>query len=174
VPQDHKLTLFYINLSSLEAMNDNSMENCAIWVEHSLPGKHSHINKNLEETSKQKQTDPARFGNTIGTMKKLSMTPTLLYVSFLPLNHQNTHNVLNREGSCWSRHRTAVAVGSFSLFTLLAMVTSILVVCLTSQEVTGKYFLYYYVSPLCITRIRWCRRSATEYLREHLGLFMIE
>ncbi|CAF1956480.1 unnamed protein product [Rotaria magnacalcarata] len=51
--------------------------------------------------------------------------------------HTPAHNL---EKTCWSKHRSAIAVGAFCVFTIIMMISGILTVCFTAPTVTGILF----------------------------------
>lgn len=85
MPQAHKLTLVHITPSSLEEMNDNSMDDSATSIEHTLAEKLPPIDCDLDENSRKKTTDSARFENVTGTRKKLSLHRTPFYIFSFPI-----------------------------------------------------------------------------------------
>ncbi|CAF4154507.1 unnamed protein product, partial [Adineta steineri] len=97
-------------------MNENCMDDGVIRVRHSFTQQDIQVDNVQNENSTQNQTNATESVGVIKKMKKLPMTPTAL------------------EYTCWSKHRTTTAVGIFALFTSLAMIVSILVVCLTSPK----------------------------------------
>ncbi|CAF1426016.1 unnamed protein product, partial [Adineta steineri] len=101
-------------------MDESSMDNDGIRITHSFTEQDIHVDNVQHENSTQNQSNAVESANITKKIKKLPMTPTSL------------------EYSCWSRHRTATAVGAFGLFTILAIATSILIVCLTSPKTRVK------------------------------------
>lgn len=50
------------------------------------------------------------------------------------------NTILNREYSCWSKHRTATAVGVSFVLTITAMVVGILIVRFTTKQTSMFIF----------------------------------
>ncbi|CAF4108322.1 unnamed protein product, partial [Adineta steineri] len=100
----------------MQKMKDNSMDNSSIRVRHSFTEQDIEVDNVQNLSSTQNQSNAVESADITKKIKKLPMASTYL------------------EYSCWSRHRTATAVGAFGLFTILTMVTSILIVRLTSPK----------------------------------------
>ncbi|CAF1587124.1 unnamed protein product, partial [Adineta steineri] len=100
----------------MQTMNESSIDNGGVRVRHSATEQDIQIDNVQHENSTQNQSNAVESANITKKIMKLPMTPSSL------------------EHSCWSRHRTATAVSTFAFFTILTMVTSILIVCLTSPK----------------------------------------
>ena len=120
-------------------MNINGVDDDGIRVEHSSD---RHNPKN--EDSRQNQRSNEETKKVINQWKTRPMHPTPLYVRrfFLVITHHMT-NTLIREYPFWSTHPITMAVCSFSLFTILAVLVGVLTVCLTKHD-NGTFFSFCY------------------------------
>ncbi|CAF1332755.1 unnamed protein product [Rotaria sp. Silwood1] len=103
-------------------MNENFTDDHAILVENSFAAQHRHVGNEQRENSTQNQFNSAEGTMVTNKTKVSPMTPTPL------------------EFSCWSRHRSSIAVGAFAVFTIIAITIGVLTVCFTSSKATGMFF----------------------------------
>jgi hypothetical protein len=70
----------------------------------------------------------------------MNRTPLYIFFLFFFIDHK-MNNILIREYSCWSRHRTATAVWAFLVFTSLVIVVVVLAVWFTTKK-TSMFFVF--------------------------------
>ncbi|CAF1519485.1 unnamed protein product [Rotaria sp. Silwood1] len=112
-------------------MNENSMDNNTILVEHSSTEQGPHVNKERHEKSTQNESISAKMATVTNKKQKTPIIPTPL------------------EYSCWSRHRSSTAAGAFAVFTVVAMVIGILTVRFTSPQAIGMLFFIDMLATYC-------------------------
>ncbi|CAF0972995.1 unnamed protein product [Adineta steineri] len=87
----------------MQKTNGSSIDNGGVRVRHSATEQDIHVDNVQYESSTQNQPNSMKSTDVTKKIKKSPRTPS-------PLKY-----------SCWSRHRTATAVGTFALFTILTM-----------------------------------------------------
>jgi hypothetical protein len=109
-------------------------------VDHISSEHHPHEDNQQDDNSTQNKIKSEQVINKI--KKKSPMTPTPLYISFFSFLSQSSFKYYIREYSWWSTHPTETAVGTFVLFTIIAMIVGIIIVRLTQPKSSGMILLF--------------------------------
>jgi hypothetical protein len=118
------------------------MKNSEISIERLSDEQNSNVNNQEMKNSIPNLSNSQKTTHVINVVNASPMNRTPLYIFFLFffIDHK-MNNILIREYSCWSRHRTATAVWAFLVFTSLVIVVVVLTVWFTTKK-TSMFFVF--------------------------------